>query len=66
MVERSPSNSGKNKQKIELLHIKVDKKFALLENSLKIFQEDSRVLGVLIRGNFASPWVGTVQKGATN
>ena len=34
--------------------------------SLKIFQEESRALGVLIRENFASLWIGTVQKGATN
>ena len=34
--------------------------------SLINFQEDSRALGVLIRGTLASPRAGTVQKGATN
>ena len=34
--------------------------------SLINFQEDSRALGVLIRGILASPRAGTVQKGATN
>ena len=38
----------------------------LKKYNLTIFQEDSRALGVLFRENFASPRVGTVQKGATN
>ena len=38
----------------------------LKKYSLIIFQEESRALGVLIREIFASPRVGTVQKGATN
>ena len=66
MVERSPSNSGKTNKKDELLYTKVDKVALLEKIQPNNFQEDSRALGVLIREIFASPRVGTVQKGATN
>ena len=66
MIKRSPSNSGKNKQKSNF-YIQKSIKVALLEKiQPNNFQEDSRALGVLIREIFASPRVGTVQKGATN
>ena len=55
MIQRS-LHIAEKQTKIELLHTKVDKKVALLENSHKNFQEDSRVLGVLFREKFASPW----------
>ena len=66
MIKRSPSNSGKNKQKSNFYTQKSIKLHCLKKYSLIIFQEDSRALGVLIREIFASPRVGTVQKGATN
>ena len=66
MIKRSPSNSGKNKQKSNF-YIQKSTKIALLEKIQPTsFQEDSRALGVLCRENFASLRVGTVQKGATN
>ena len=66
MIKRSPSNSGKNKQKSNF-YTQKSIKVALLEKiQPNSFQEDSRALGVLIREIFASPRVGTVQKGATN
>ena len=60
------SNSGKNKQKSNFYTQKSIKLHCLKKYSLKNFQEESRALGVLIRENFASLWIGTVQKGATN
>ena len=55
MIQRSLLIAEKQ-TKIELLYTKVDKKLHCLKTANKIFQEDSRVLGVLFRENFASPW----------
>ena len=67
MIERSPSNSGKNKQKRRTFvqkSIKVDKLALSEELQPNInFQEDSRAPGVLIGGILASPRAGTVLEG---